>query len=110
MRYLCVSLAVFRGCGDEQAVGMIGKLTDQPPFLVGKLGAWCAPSRRLLALAHDGELQGEDAAKLVLRLRVGGEEGIGAIDQHAPKLEGLSGKRSIPSSRFIICVHMSSSV
>ena len=66
---------------------MIGKLRHQPPFLVRELGARRAPARRLLALAHGGKLQGEDAAKLVLRLRMGGEEVVGAVDQHAAKLE-----------------------
>src|SRR5262249_6734220 len=79
---------------------MIGELTDQPPFLVRKLGAQCASSRRLLALTHSGKLQGEDAAKLVLGFRVGGEERIGAVDQHSPKLERLSGKADHPITAF----------
>ena len=75
---------------------MIGKLADQPPFLVGKLGTQRAPSRRLLALTHGGKLQGEDAAKLVVGFRMGREKGVSAVDQHAPKLEGLRGKTEHP--------------
>src|SRR5262249_31113187 len=92
VRYLCVSLAVFGGSGDEQAVGMIGKLADQVPFFVFKLGPQCAPSRRLLALAHGCKLQRKNAAKLVLGFRVAGEKFIGAGTQHAAKFEGLSRK------------------
>ena len=71
---------------------MIGKLGHQPPFLVCELRAEGAPARRLLALAHGGKLQGENAAELIFRVRMGGSECVGAIDQHVPKLEGLSGK------------------
>ena len=56
-----VCLATLGCCRDEQAVGMIGKLGHQPPFLVCELRAGGAPARRLLALAHGGKLQGENA-------------------------------------------------
>src|SRR6516164_8655148 len=92
MRHLGIGLTRLGRCRDEKPVGMIGELTDQTPFLIRKFGARCAPSRRLLALSHGRKLQGKDAAKLVLRFRVGGEKRIGAIDQNASKLEGLSRK------------------
>ena len=75
---------------------MIGELTDQTPFLIRKLRARCAPSRRLLALSHGGKLQGEDAAKLVPGFWVVRKKGIGAINQNAPKLERLRGKAELP--------------
>ena len=92
VRHLGVCLLSLGCCRDEQAVGMIGKLGHQPPFLVCELRAEGAPARRLLALAHGGKLQGENAAELIFRVRMGGSECVGAIDQHVPKLEGLSGK------------------
>src|SRR5262249_61387776 len=82
--------------GNDKTVGMICKLTDQPPFFVRKLGTPRAPPRRLLTLAHGGKLQGQDAAKIVLGFRIRGEEGVGAVTQYAAKLEGLSGKTQNP--------------
>src|SRR5262249_58045679 len=52
--------------------------------------------RRIGSSPSRSKLQGEDAAKLVLGFRVVGEKGIGAIDQDASKLEGLSGKAEHP--------------
>ena len=67
MRHLGIGLPALGCCRDEQAVGMIGQLIDQPPLLVCKLGAQRAPSCRLLTLAHGGKLQGENPAELVFR-------------------------------------------
>src|SRR6516162_643480 len=96
MRHLGVSLAVLGCCRNEKPVGMIGELTDQTPFLICKLGARGAPSRRLLVFPDGSKLQGEDAAKLVLGFRMAGKKGIGAIHQNAPKLERSSGKAEHP--------------
>src|SRR5262245_41866437 len=96
MRHLGIGFAALRRRRDEKAVGMIGKLTDQTPFLIRKFGTRCEPSRWLLALTHGRKLEGEDAAKLVLGFRVFGEKSIGAVDQNAAKLEGLSGKTEHP--------------
>src|SRR4029434_2543740 len=84
-RLMChfrVGLAAFGRRRDKQAVWMVGKLCYQPPFLVGKLGTQRAPPRRLFALAHVGKLQGQDAAEVVLRVRVIGEKGVGAVTQY----------------------------
>ena len=96
MRHLGVSLAVLGCCRNEKPVGMIGELTNQTPFLIRKLGARCATSRRLLALTHGRKFQAEDAAKLVLGFGVVGQKGIGAIDQNASEFEGLGGKTEHP--------------
>ena len=107
MRHLGVSLPALGCCRNEKAVRMIGKLFDQPPLLVRKLGARRAPSCRLLTLAHGGKLQGENPAELVFRVRMGGEEGVGAIDQHAPRFEGLRGKTQHPAQEplhFLDCL------
>jgi hypothetical protein len=101
MRHLSIGLPALGCCRDEKAIWVIGKLADQPPLLIRKLGTQRAPSRRLLALTHGGKLQGEDTAKLVLRFRVAGEKGVGAVDQHAAKLEGLSGK----TEHTVIALH-----
>src|SRR5215470_4281098 len=96
MRDLGIGFAALRRRRDEKAVGMIGKLTDQTPFLICKFGTRCEPSRRLLVLTHGRKLEGEDAAKLVLGFWVFSEKGIGAVDQNAAKLEGLRGKTEHP--------------
>src|SRR5438067_11074463 len=96
MRHLGIGLAALRRRCDEKPVGMIGELTDQTPFFICKFGAPRESSRRLLALTYSRELEGEDAAKLVLGLRVLGEKSIRAIDQNASKLEGLRGKTKHP--------------
>jgi hypothetical protein len=70
---------------------VIGELADETPLLIGKLRPRCATSRRFFALAHGRQLEGEDTAKLILVHGVIGQEGIGAIDQHASELERLSG-------------------
>jgi hypothetical protein len=75
---------------------MIGEIADEPPFSVGELGTLRAPSCRFLALAHGGQLQSKDAAKLGLVIRMGGEKGVGTIDQHAAKLERLRGETQHP--------------
>jgi len=66
---------------------MVGELADQPPLLVRKLRTGCAPARRLLALAHRGEFQREDAPKLVLGIGVISNKRIGALSEHAAKID-----------------------
>src|SRR5262245_24868681 len=83
VRDLGVDLAGLGRGNDQQAVGMIGELADQPPFLVRELETPRAPPGRLLVVAHGGKLQGEDPAQLVLGIRMGGDEGIGTVNQHS---------------------------
>jgi hypothetical protein len=64
MRHFRIALALLGGHGNQQAIGMIGERADQPPFFFGKFRPRRAAPRRLLALAHGGEIQGEDAAEL----------------------------------------------
>src|SRR5262245_43521058 len=75
MRHFSIGFAAFRGRRDQKTIRMIRKLGHEPPFLIRKLGTQRAPSRRLLALAHCGELQGEYAAKFVVRFRMISEKG-----------------------------------
>jgi hypothetical protein len=49
---------------------------------------------RVAVLAHGRELERENAPELTLGARTLGEKSIGAIDEHAAKLEGSRGKPS----------------
>ena len=86
---LGIGLAAFRRGGDEQAMGMVGKLRDHAPFGLAELGAQRPAAGRLAILAHGGKLEGEQAAERRLGFRMAGEEGIGAFGEHTAEFHGL---------------------
>ena len=74
---------------DEQTIPMISKLAHQPPLLVREFRAPCTSARRLPIFTHCGQLQCENASKLVLGIGVAGNECIGAFHQYPAEINRL---------------------
>ena len=70
-------------------LGWSASSTDQPPFLVRKFRTISTAPRRLAVLAHGRKLQGEDAAKGFLGIRIARDKRIGALDQHKTEINGV---------------------
>jgi len=78
MHHLGIGFAVSGVAVTRKTIRMIGS-SETSRHSSSETRRQRAPSRRLLALAHRGELQGEYAAKFVLRFRMVGEKGVGTV-------------------------------
>ena len=111
MRHFGKSFARLSGHGDEKPIRIVGKFGDKSPFFVGEFAAYRAPPGRLTVLPYGCKPKRQHAPQRIFSAWSVSPE-ICWRDRPArrPSSKDWAGRRSVPSPRCIMLVHMSSSV
>ena len=92
VRHLSIGFSAVGGHDNEKAIGMVGKLGDEPPFLVRELRTWRALPGHRAVLKYGRELQRHYPPQRSLGAQMRLEKFSSAIDEHAAELKRLCGK------------------